>query len=52
MFLDVVGTKLGVTVDYETGAEGFQLRSAGLVGTARLLARGEVMAPASVWRGF
>ncbi|MFN4101193.1 MAG: 4-oxalomesaconate tautomerase [Pararhodobacter sp.] len=40
-----------VTVDAETGPGGFQLRSAGLTRTARLLARGEVMVPASVWAG-
>lgn len=38
-----------VTVDHETGPEGFTLRSAGLLRTARLLARGEVYVPASVW---
>ncbi|MCF8483591.1 MAG: 4-oxalomesaconate tautomerase [Rhodobacteraceae bacterium] len=42
---------IDVTVDYETGAEGFKLNSAGLLRTARLLARGEVMVPASVWDG-
>jgi 4-oxalomesaconate tautomerase len=40
-----------VTVDAEVGPEGFTLRSAGLVRTARLLARGEVMVPAAVWDG-
>ncbi len=42
---------MDVTVDYSTGAAGFQLHSAGLLRTARLLARGEVMVPASVWAG-
>lgn len=42
---------IDVTVDYETGPDGFQLNSAGLLRTARLLARGEVMVPASVWDG-
>jgi 4-oxalomesaconate tautomerase len=42
---------IDVTVDYESGAEGFKLNSAGLLRTARLLARGEVMVPASVWDG-
>jgi 4-oxalomesaconate tautomerase len=43
--------EIEVTVDAETGPEGFRLRSAGLVRTARLLARGEVMVPGSVWGG-
>lgn len=45
------GGVIDVTVDYEGGAEGFSLRSAGLLRTARLLARGEVMVPAAVWPG-
>lgn len=40
-----------VVVDAETKADGFALRSAGLIRTARLLARGEIMVPASVWDG-
>jgi 2-methylaconitate cis-trans-isomerase PrpF len=43
---------IDVTVDYENGPEGFQLRSAGLLRTARLLARGEVFVPESVWKGL
>lgn len=42
---------IDVTVDYENGADGFALRSAGLLRTARLLARGEVFVPQSVWQG-
>lgn len=42
---------IAVTVDYETGAEGFRLRSAGLLRTARLLAGGAVYVPGAVWRG-
>ena len=38
---------MDVTVDYEMGAEGFKLRSAGLIRTARLIARGEVLVPAA-----
>ncbi|MBM9595783.1 4-oxalomesaconate tautomerase [Roseitranquillus sediminis] len=38
-----------VLVDYEVGDDGFRLISAGLVRTARLIARGEVMVPASVY---
>ncbi|ADZ68976.1 4-oxalomesaconate tautomerase [Polymorphum gilvum] len=37
--------QIDVTVDYENGPNGFELRSAGLVRTARLLARGEVLVP-------
>ncbi len=37
--------KMDVLVDYETGPRGFRLRAAGLVRTARLIARGEVMVP-------
>lgn len=39
------------TGDYETGAGGFSLRSAGLLRTARLLARGEVYVPRAIWAG-
>lgn len=42
---------IDVTVDYENGPAGFTLKSAGLLRTARLLARGEVMVPGSVWAG-
>lgn len=45
------GGVIDVTVDYETTGDGFRLNSAGLLRTARLLARGEVMVPASVWDG-
>lgn len=45
------GGAIDVTVDYEAGADGFVLKSAGLLRTARLLARGEVMVPAGVWAG-
>jgi 4-oxalomesaconate tautomerase len=37
--------EIEVTVDYDVTADGFQLRSAGLVRSARLIARGEVMVP-------
>lgn len=43
--------RIEVTVAHETGPEGFVLRSAGLLRTARLLARGEVLVPAAVWGG-
>lgn len=45
------GGVIDVTVDYQNGPEGFTLNSAGLLRTARLLARGEVMVPGSVWDG-
>ncbi|WP_102107961.1 4-oxalomesaconate tautomerase [Oceaniglobus roseus] len=43
---------IDVTVDYDTGPGGFQLRSAGLLRTARLLARGEVFVPERIWKGL
>jgi hypothetical protein len=45
------GGMIDVTVDYENTAEGFRLKSAGLLRTARLLARGEVMVPSGIWPG-
>lgn len=42
---------IDVTIDHQTDAAGFRLRSAGLLRTARLLARGEVYVPSSVWSG-
>ena len=42
---------IDVVVDYDLSAEGIDLRSAGLVRTARLLARGEVYVPSNVWVG-
>jgi 2-methylaconitate cis-trans-isomerase PrpF len=45
------GGVIDVTVDYENGPDGFVLRSAGLLRTARLLARGEVMVPGAIWGG-
>jgi 2-methylaconitate cis-trans-isomerase PrpF len=41
--------QIEVTVDYAINQDGFALRSAGLLRTARLLARGEVYVPAGVW---
>jgi 2-methylaconitate cis-trans-isomerase PrpF len=43
--------RIDATIDYEIGPQGFTLRSAGLLRTARLLARGEGMVPRSVWAG-
>ncbi|WP_108815299.1 4-oxalomesaconate tautomerase [Loktanella sp. Alg231-35] len=47
--LEHASGQIDVLVDYELTENGIDLRSAGLVRTARLLARGEVMIPASVW---
>jgi 2-methylaconitate cis-trans-isomerase PrpF len=41
--------RIDVTADVDQDAEGFNLRSAGLLRTSRLLARGEVMVPGRVW---
>ena len=43
------GGMIDVTVDHDQGPGGFSLRSAGLLRTARLLARGELMIPRAVW---
>lgn len=43
--------RIEVTVDFEMKAGELKLRSAGLIRTARLLARGEVMIPGSIWSG-
>jgi hypothetical protein len=40
-----------VLVDYVQSPSGFQVKSAGLVRTARKIAAGEVFIPASVWAG-
>jgi len=44
--------EIKVTVNYANGPGGFQLHSTGLVRTARLIAKGEVMVPTRIWRGF
>lgn len=49
--LEHASGQIDVLVDYDLTGEGIELRSAGLVRTARLLARGEVMVPRSVWDG-
>ena len=36
---------IDVLMDFESGSQGFVLKSAGLLRTARLLARGELMVP-------
>lgn len=47
--LEHASGQIDVLVDYDLTKDGFDLRSAGLVRTARLLARGEVMIPKAVW---
>lgn len=47
--LEHASGRIDVLVDYDLTATGIDLRSAGLVRTARLLARGEAMIPKSVW---
>ena len=47
--LEHASGQIDVLVDYDLTEDGINLRSAGLVRTARLLARGEVMIPKSVW---
>ena len=42
---------LDVLVDYENSADGFQIKSAGLVRTARKLAEGHVFIPSEIWAG-
>ena len=42
---------MDVLVDYELGADGVRLHSAGLLRTARKLAEGKLFVPASVWNG-
>lgn len=42
---------IDVMVDYDQTEAGFQIKSAGLVRTARKLAAGHVFVPASVWDG-
>jgi 4-oxalomesaconate tautomerase len=41
--------KIDVTVAFERDADGFRITSAGLVRTARMLARGDLFVPRSVW---
>jgi 4-oxalomesaconate tautomerase len=43
--------EIEVMVEFEQTASGFSLRSAGLVRTTRLITRGEIMVPASIWAG-
>lgn len=43
--------RIEVTVSFESGPDGIVLKGAGLLRTARLIARGEVMVPRAVWAG-
>jgi 2-methylaconitate cis-trans-isomerase PrpF len=43
--------EMEVTVDFSRDENGLTFRSAGVVRTARLIARGEVMVPSPVWDG-
>lgn len=43
--------EIEVTVSFERNGDGLTLRSAGLVRSARLLARGELMVPSRIWGG-
>jgi len=49
--LEHAAGQIDVLVDFEISGDGIQLHSAGLVRTARLLARGDLMVPRSVWAG-
>lgn len=49
--LEHASGQIDVLVDYVLSKDGIDLRSAGLNRSARLLARGEVMVPQSVWQG-
>ena len=51
LYLEHPMGKLEVVVDFEVDGEKFDLRSAGLVRTARKLASGSVFVPRSVWAG-
>jgi len=49
--LEHASGKIDVLVDYGQTEAGFQVKSAGLVRTARKIAAGEVFIPTSVWAG-
>ena len=49
--LEHASGQIDVIVDFSITDGQIDLRSAGLIRTARLLARGEVMVPASIWDG-
>ena len=43
--------EIDVSVSFDRSGDSIDIRAAGLLRTARLIARGEVMVPASVWSG-
>ena len=43
--------QIEVAVDADPDQDGFALRSAGLIRTARLLVKGEIMVPGDIWAG-
>lgn len=49
--LEHASGQIDVIVDYSLDGDALNLRSAGLIRTARLLARGEVMIPKHIWSG-
>ena len=49
--LEHASGEIEVMVDYALGEVGFEVKSAGLVRTARKLAAGQVFIPATVWAG-
>ena len=49
--LEHPGGRIDVRMDYARDGDRVTLRSAGLIRTARLLARGELMVPRAVWSG-
>ncbi len=49
--LEHASGNIDVVVDFENTAQGFNLKSAGLVRTARKLAAGEVFVPGAIWKG-
>lgn len=51
IMLEHASGQIDVIVDFEISSDGIDLRSAGLIRTARLLARGEVLIPKAVWGG-
>jgi 4-oxalomesaconate tautomerase len=51
VILEHASGKIEVAVDYADSATGFEIKSAGLVRTARKIAAGEVFIPRSIWAG-
>jgi 4-oxalomesaconate tautomerase len=51
VILEHASGKIEVAVDYADAATGFEIKSAGLIRTARKIASGEVFIPRSIWAG-